>query len=372
MNIYSLNLSNQKDLRMFIRFPFDLYKDCPQWVPPLLNDARNAFDPEKHPFFKHGELKLFLAEKKGRVIGRIAVMDNRHYNEYLSESTAFFGFYDVIDDAEISGALFDSAFEWARNRGLTKIIGPRGLISTENTGVLVEGFEHRAAVGLAYNYSYYDKLVMGSGFSKKSDSFSGYATADQMMPERLIKIAERIKERRGFKVVHFQDMNDKDAWIPQVLKVLTRSFEVHPGYCPPTQDELQIAADNLLAIADPRLIKLVRKEEQVIGFIFAYHDITAGLQRAKGRLWPIGWLHLLAERRRTKWVNINGVGVLPEYQGMGVNAILYTEIKKSVDQFDFDHVDVVQVGEDNFQSRSDMENMGIHWYKNHRTYERAL
>jgi len=372
IEITPVGLAARKEVKKFVFFPFQLYKDCPQWVPPLFQDALNGFDPDKHPFFKHGELQLFLAEKDGKIAGRIAVMDNRHYNDYLNESTAFFGFYDVIDDSEVSAALFKAAFDWARERGLNKIIGPRGLVSTENTGVLVKGFEHRAAMGLSYNYPYYDRLVKEAGFTKASDLYSGYAPADQIMPERLIRIAEKIKDRRGFEVIHFQNMDDADFWIPQVLNVLKRAFEIHPGYCPPTDEELRIAADNLLAIADPRLIKLIQKDNEVIGFIFAYHDVTAGLQRAKGRIWPIGWLHLLLERKRTKWVNINGVGVLPEYQGMGVNAILYTEAKKSVDQFDFEHVDVVQVGEDNFQSRSDMETMGIQWYKSHRAYEREL
>lgn len=372
IQIRPISHQDKKEVRKFIQFPFQLYQGSPYWVPPLFKGAVNDFHTGKHPFFQHGELRLFLAERDGRTVGRVAAMENRHYNEYLGETTAFFGFYDVIEDREVSNALFEAVFAWARERGLTKMIGPRGLVSTENTGVLVDGFENRAAMGLSYNYPYYDQLVTEAGFIKKSDLLSGYAPADQIMPERLTRIAERIKDRRGFEVVHFQDMKEADFWIPQVLDVLKRAFEIHPGYCPPTQGELKIAADNLLAIADPRLIKLIRKDDLVIGFIFAYHDVTAGLQRAKGRIWPLGWLHLLAERRRTKWVNINGVGVLPEYQGMGVNAILYTEIKKSVDQFDFEHVDVVQVGEDNFQSRSDMETMGIRWYKSHRSYQRDL
>jgi hypothetical protein len=372
VKIIPVDLTDRKAVKEFIHFPFDLYKDCHQWVPPLVQDAINGFNPGKHPFFQIGELQLFLAKKDGRVVGRIAVLDNRHYNDYLGESTAFFGFYDVIDNSEVSAALFNSTFEWSHRRGLDKIIGPRGLVSTDNTGILVEGFEHRSAMGLSYNYPYYDRLVQESGFAKVTDHLSGYATADQIMPERLIRIAERIKEKRGFEVIHFNNMDEREIWIPQVFDVLKRSFEIHPGYCPPTQEELNIAADNLLAIADPRLIKLIQKDGKVIGFIFAYHDVTAGLQRARGRIWPLGWLQLLLERKRTNWVNINGVGVLPEFQGMGVNAILYTEIKKSIDEFNFEHVDVVQVGEDNFESRSDMETMGIQWYKSHRAYEREL
>jgi hypothetical protein len=372
IQIRPLDIRNKAETRKFVGFPFRLYQDCPQWVPPLLNDAYNNLNPRKHPFYDHSELQLFLAEQAGQVAGRLAVMENRRFNEHLGQKTAFFGLYDVIEDPEVSLALFDSAFNWARARGLNKIIGPRGLGTTDNSGILVEGFEHRAAMFLPYNYAYYDEFIQASGFTKTTDHLSGYARGDQEMPERLLGIAGRIKERRGFEVIHFQNMKERKYWIPKVWDVFIEAFRVHEGYYPPTREEMESRADDLIKIADPRLIKLIQKDGKLIGFIFAYHDVTEGIQKIGGRLWPLGWLRLLLERKRTKWVNINGVGVLPEYQGMGVNAILYTEIRKSVMDFGFEHVDVVQVGEDNYQSRSDMENMGIRWYKSHRAYERDL
>jgi hypothetical protein len=238
--------------------------------------------------------------------------------------------------------------------------------------VLVDGFEHRAAMWLPYNYPYYDEFIKSAGFQKDTEHLSGYARGDHPMPDRLLRIANRIKERKGFEIIHFQSMKDRKYWIPRVWKVLLEAFGVFGNYYPPSREEMDTIANDLISIADPRLIKLIQKEGELIGFIFAYHDVTAAIQKIRGRLFPLGWLHLLLERKRTKWVNINGVGVLPAYQGMGVNAILYTEIQKSVQQFGFEHVDIVQVGEDNFNSRSDMENMGIEWYKSHRSYSRDL
>ena len=370
--ISSIDLSNREEVNKFITFPFQLYQDCPQWVPPLLTDTRTDFNPQKHPYYQHSRLQLFLAIQAGKVVGRLAAMDNRRFNEYLGKKTAFFGFYDVIEDLEVSQALFQSAFDWSRDRGLDKMVGPRALNSTDNCGILVKGFEHRAAMWLPYNYPYYDPFIQEAGFSKDTDHFSGYARGDEKMPDRLIRIASRIKERRDFEVVHFQSMKEKKHWIPKVWEVLLESFGDFPDFYPPSQDEKDALANTLTSIADPRLIKLIQKDGKLIGFIFAYHDVTAGIQKIRGRLWPLGWLQLLLERKRTKWVNINGVGVLPEYQGMGANAILYTEIKKSVEQFGFEHIEVIQISEDNFQSRSDMENMGIQWYKSHRGYQREL
>jgi GNAT superfamily N-acetyltransferase len=371
-NILRVDLTNRKQLKQFIHFPFHLYQNCPQWVPPLVKDAYYDFNPEKGLFFQHSQAQLFLAEDNGKTTGRLAVMDNRRFNDFRGDTMAFFGFFDVVEDLPTSQALFQAAFKWARSQGLTRMIGPRGLMSSDNSGVLVEGFQHRAAMGLPYNYPYYDSFIKEAGFEKDTDILSGYARGDEQLPERLSRIAERIQQRRGFEVIHFRSMKDRKTWIPRVWEVLLEAFEDSHNYCPPTQAEMDSIANSIISIADPRLIKLIQKDGRLIGFIFAYHDITAGIQKARGRIWPIGWLYLLLERKRTKWVNINGAGVLPAYQGMGVNAILYTEIKKSIEEFGFEHIDVVQVDEANFQSRSDMETMGIRWYKSHRSYKRDL
>ncbi len=372
IKIIPVDLTNRRGKKDFISFPFTLYQDCPQWVPPLLGDAYYDLNPRKHPVHKHAEVQLFLAEKNGLIAGRIAAINNQRYNQHLGQKTAFFGFYDVVEDLEVSQALFESAFAWARERDLDRMVGPRGLNTTDNGGVLVDGYQHRAAMWLPYNYPYYDGFIKEAGFSKVVDHLSGYAPGKEPMPERLVRIAERIKERRGFEVVHFQTMRERKYWIPRVWEVLLEAFSGVEEYYPPTQEEMDRTASDLISIADPRLIKLIQKDGKLIGFIFAYHDVTRAIQKIKGRLWPFGWLELLRERKKTDWVNINGVGVLPDYQGMGVNAILYTEIKKSVEQFGFEHIDVVQVSEENFKSRSDMENMGIRWYKSHREYQRTL
>jgi hypothetical protein len=372
VRIFPVDFSNRKRVRDFIKFPFKLYKNSPEWVPPLLSSAYGDLNPDKHPFFQHSDAQLFLVEDGAQVLGRIAVMNNKRYNNYLNSKTAFFGFFDVVDNSQASSALFQEAFSWSLSQGLNRIIGPRGLIGSDSSGVLVDGFEFRAAMGLPYNFPYYDRLIQESGFRKHTDHLSGYARGDHQLPERLHRIARKIQNRRGFNVVHFHTKEEMKTWVPRVRDVHRSAFEGSHTFYPPTEAEMDSIANTIISIADPRLIKLILKEDQLIGFIFAYHDITAGIQKARGRLLPLGWLHLLLERRRTKWVNINGVGVLPAYQGMGVNAILYTEIKKAVEELDFDHIEVVQVNEINFESRSDMETMGVKWYKSHRSYQRDL
>ncbi len=368
LHISRIDITNKNELKKFIEFPFQLYKNSPYWVPPLITDAYNTFNPEVHPFFQHSTAELFIAEDNGSTVGRIAVMENRRFNEYSGENTAFFGFFDVVDNEEAVEVLFDAAINWSRSHKLNRIIGPRGMIGSDSSGVLVEGFNNRAAMGVPFNYPYYDDLIQSAGFKKHTDHLSGYLPGDHILPEKLFRIADRIKERRGFWVKTFTSKDEMRSWVPMVKSVHREAFEGSHTFYPPTEDEMAEIANTIISIADPRLIKLIMKDDKLIGFIFAYHDITAGIQKAKGRLWPFGWFHLLRERNRTEWVNINGVGVLPAYQGMGANAILYTEIDKSVKEFGFKHVDIVMVNAVNFESRSDMETMGVQWYKRHRSY----
>jgi len=372
MQIRRLNLDDPRDVRRWVEFPFQLYRNCPQWVPPLTGEARKVLDRRTHPFYQHSTADFFVVESGGVVLGRIAVMDNRSYNTYRSVKTAFFGFFEVVEDLDAAEKLLAAACEWAHGRGLDTLVGPRGLIGTDGGGVLVEGFEHRPALGIPYNYTYYDAFLEAAALEKDIDHLSGYLPISHQVPERIYAIAEKVKTRRGLWVKTFTSKAEMRQWVPRVAQVHAQSFVETHTYYPPTEAEMAIIAETLIDITDPRLIKLVMKREDVVGFIFAYHDISAAMQKTGGRLWPFGWYILLQERKRTKWVNVNGVGLLPAYQGLGGNALLYTELEKSVRAFDFEHIEVVQINEKNLVSRADMEAIGVQWYKRHRSYKRVL
>ena len=164
-----LDTNNSNDVDKFVDFPFELYKGNKLWVPPLVSSAKKVLSNERHPYYEHSIADFFIVENDNQTLGRIAVMENRNYNNYRKSKTAFFGFLDVIKDPRVSELLFSAAFEWAQARGLDSIIGPRGLNGTEAAGTLVEGFEHRPAMNIPYNFRYYDELIKNSGFSKDTD-----------------------------------------------------------------------------------------------------------------------------------------------------------------------------------------------------------
>lgn len=372
MHVRPLDPANKGDVKRWVKFPFDLYRSSKQWIPRMLDGEKAALDPQRHPFYQHSSAVFLVAESEGQVLGRVALINNRRYNQHHASQTGFFGFFEVVDDLQVARSLLEAVERWAQDRGFNLLLGPRGLIGSEADGILVEGFEHRPALNVPWNFPYYDRFLKDSGFEKDRDSLSGYISTAEVLPERIQRIAELVRRRRGFEIISFSTRAELRAMAPQVASVHQQAFNSGYGYVPLSPEEYAWATADLIAIADPRLIKLVMKDEQIVGFIFAYADIGDGLKRAGGRLFPFGWLHILHARRSTDWVNVNGIGILPEYQGLGVNAMLYAEVAQSILEFDFQHVDTVLIGEENFNSYSDQLSIGVALYKRHRQYRKSI
>jgi hypothetical protein len=372
MRIRQIDTRHARDVRQFIDFPFELYRNSDEWVPPLISDMKLALNREKYPFYRHSNADFFIAEEGDETLGRIAAIENRRYNRYHGSKTAFFYFFETVDDIAVARALFDAAFDWARARDLNVMIGPRGLLRGDGHGLLVEGFEHRPALGIPYNPPYYADFLHAVGFDKEIDFLSAHLSGDLGLPQRFYEVADKVKARRGFWVKSFTSKRALRRWVPEVQRVNNESFCDVWGYYPIDEAEANAVADRFLAAADPRLIKLVMKGDEVVGFVIGYPDISAGIQRANGRFYPFGWLHLLTALRRTKWINFNGAGILPQHQGAGASAVLYAELARTVLDFGFEHADLVQVAENNIESRGEVQGVGGEWYKRHRIYRRPL
>ena len=372
MRLRALDTKQRPQVERFVRFPFELYADCPQWVPPLLSEARKPLMRDQHPFYAHSDAAFFLVESGQDVLGRIAVLEHQRFNRIRGKKLAFFYLFDCIEDTQASGMLFDAAFSWARDRGLKGIIGPKGFLQADSQGLLVEGFEHRPAVNIAYNYAYYDALAKAAGLCKETDYYSGLITRNEGLPQRFLDVADRVLERRNFRVKSFESKDEMRAWMPRIGHIYNTAFMEHWEFCPVTEQELEVIADRLLAIARPELIKLVLKDDKVAGFVFAFPDISDGLQKARGRLFPFGWWHIMRAFRTTKHIDFNGVGVLPAFQGSGANAVLYAELTRTLLQGEYTTGEAVQVEERNVKSLGDMKALGINWHKVHRIYRGLL
>lgn len=372
MKIIKVDKNKKADAQAFTKFPFDLYKNNPYWVPPMVGDMKLALNHRKHPFYQHSQADFFLAKEGKQVVGRIAAIDNQRYQEFSHEKTGFFYYFEVVEDIQIARELLSTVFDWSQKRGLDKLMGPKGLAQGDGLGMLVEGYEYQPAIGIPYNPEYYNRFMIDSGFEKEIDYRSGYLTTDYQIPERILQLAERVKERRGFRVKQFEDKKEFTEWIPKIREVYNQAFVKVPGFVPITEDEVQLIADRILSIAHPKLIKLIFKDEELIGFLFSYHNISAGIVKAKGRLFPLGWLHLMRDFKRTRWVDFNGIGLLPDHQGVGATAVLYSELEKSVRAFPFEFANIVQIAENNLKSFTEADNLGVKWHIRHRIYKKIL
>lgn len=368
MKVRLINTARRNDLNKFIRFPFDLYRDNPHWVPPLMREIRQQLDKTRNPFFEHSEADFFLAEENGQVLGRIAAIYNSRYNLSLSVKVGFFYYLESINSLEVTQALFEAVIDWCRQRDLSQLYGPKGMLQGDGIGILVEGFDYMPAMGIPYNFPYYDQHLKEIGFRKSSDYYSGYLKSTDKVPERIIQIAEKVKKRRGFWVRKFTTKEELLAVAPEIREVYNASFSGGEGFSPITEEEMQSIAQRLLSIADPRLIKLIYKEDKMIGFLFAYPNIGGGIRKAKGRFWPFGWYHLWQSSKNTRFLDMNGIGLLPGHQGVGATAVLYQVMEKTFREFDFEHVETVQVREDNRESLAENAALNVNWYKTHRVY----
>jgi hypothetical protein len=373
IRIVRLDPVDRKQVRDFLGLPFSIYKDVPQWVPPLQAEERLRLDPKRFPFYKHSHAAFFLAYEGTRPLGRLAVLDNRRYNEFNNERTAFFYLFECADDPTAAQAMIAAGCEWARRRGLTKILGPKGFTPMDGFGLLVQGFQHRPAFGLPYNPRYYAALIEGCGFEPQREAVSGYLGTKVRFPQRIHDLAKRIKQRRGLRIARFEKRSDLRALVPKLKDLYNDALRGTAGNAPVSDEEAKALASQMLWFADPKLIKIVMKDQEPVGFLLAYPDISAALQKTRGRLLPLGWLAILRELKRTDRLDINGAGLVPEYRGSGGMAILYSEMFKSVAESGrFRHAEVVQIGMENEAMRRDLENFGIDFHKLHRTYSLTL
>ncbi len=372
--VSQVDTRNRAQVRRFVDFHYRLYAGQPNWVPPFRSDIFRMLNKEKHPFYEHSEADFFLAERDGEVVGRIAALENRRFNAYHGTRQAAFYLFDCIEEQEVAAALFGRVFEWARERGLDAVVGPKGFSAFDGYGIQVEGFEHRQMMNMMnYNFPYYARLVEELGFEKEVDFVSCYLSAKKFhLDPRIYRIAERARKRSGLEVRQFNTRKELRKWANRIGQTYNDTFVHNWEYYPLTEREIKFLVDTLMLVANPKLLKIITRGEDVVGFLFGFPDVSAAMQRANGHLYPWNIVDLLLEMRRTKWVSLNGAGILPRFQGRGGNALLYVEMEKTVREFGFAHADLTQVAETAVQMRRDLVNVGGREYKNHRVYRKTL
>ena len=371
MQLKKFEPTQKKFQKAFIEFPFKLYKNTPQWVPPLRMDQKDIFSIEKHAFYKHGEACfLMIVDDKKEVIGRMSVMVNNRYNDHFQSKAAFFYLFECVNDYSVAEKLFQAAIDWAKSKGLKSLIGPKGFTVFDGFGTLVKGFEFQAAFGQIYNPPYYQKFIERIGFIKIWDTHSGYLPSNIKFNEKIFRAAEIIKRKKGFHVKNFKTKSELQDSVNEIQMLYNASLADDARNMPISGDEMKTMVNQLLKFANPNLIKLIYKDEKPAGFLLAFPDISNALKRTKGHLLPFGWISIVNELKKTPCVDLSAIGILPEFQGLGATSLLYAEAYKSITSNPYlKYGEFLQLRDNNPKMLLEWEAMGVEMRKLHRLYK---
>ncbi len=364
------------DLRRFISLPYRLYRNDPLWAPPLRRDVRSLLSPRKNPFFQHAESEYFLAWKGGRVAGRIAATVNRLHNEFHGDRVGFFGFFETERDPAVSGALFRAAGEWLRARGLDTMRGPASFSTNDECGLLVDGFDTPPVIMMPHNPPWYGELIEQAGFRKARDLlvYQG-GSLDRVVPtpERLTRGVELIRKRMGLTLRPLREAEFARE-VERIKGMYNRSWERNWGFVPLTGAEIDHLAAQFRPVVVPDLAPFLEKDGEPVGFALALPDLNVPLRRNRnGRFLP-GAARLLFDLRtgRIKRMRILLLGLLPEYRGKGLDALLYHWLWERGNQRGITWAEAGWILEDNTAMNAGLVKIGFTVYKTYRLYDRAL
>jgi hypothetical protein len=363
---------SHSDLRAFLRLPFRLHLDHSLWVPPLMRDERDLFVRHKNPALNYCDLTLALARREERLCGRIAGIINHRYNRQRQERTARFGWFECQDDYEAAMGLLNFVCDWAKKKGMTRIVGPMGFTDQDPEGLLIEGFDHEPTISTYANYPYMNQLVESCGFTKEVDYVVYKVLLSRSLVERYQRISSRILDRGEFRLIEFKNRRQLKPYLVPIITMMNDTFADLYGYVPLDADEIDLLARRFQPLLDPRFVKFVMKGSRGAGFLVAMPNLDAGLRKAKGKLWPFGFVHILRVARRTRQLDLLVGGARSEDRGRGMDAIGMAAMLNSAAAGGFEIMDSHLELETNTRVRAEMEKLGGKVCKRYRIYGKSL
>ena len=329
-------VTSKKDMRTFVRFNYELYKDCPYAVPNFLSDTLETLDACSNPAFRFCEAAFFLARREGHIVGRVAAIINRRANERWNKQEVRFGWIDFIDDLDVSRVLLDAVEQWGRERGMNRMVGPLGFTDLDPEGMLTEGFDQLSTLYTIYNYPYYPQHLAKLGFEREI----GWVEHKVFIPKgeheannaKYFRVAQIAQQRYGFRLRHFRSKKEirKGGYIQKVLGVINRAYANLYGYSELDEQQMQWYADRFLPMLDRRFLSVVENSEgEIIGAGLCMPSLSRAVQKAKAKFFPFGWWHIAYElwlKPRHQIIDMLLVGVLPEYQDKGANALFFADM----------------------------------------------
>lgn len=369
-------VAKRKEKLEFIRLPWKLYAGDANWTPPLEMDRMRLIDTERNPFYKHARLKLWIAERGGRAVGRIGAIINDSHNRVHNDKVGFFGFFESINDQDVANTLFNAAAEWLRSQGMTDLRGPVSPSTNDEVGLLVEGNDLPAAAMMPYNPSYYASLIENAGFRKERDLFAWRISYPECLTDKVTRVTAMVKQR-GNVTVRSLRMKDFAHEVDAIKRIYNEAWQPNWGFVPMTDEEMNLLAYELKQVIDPDLVLFAERDGEAIGFALALPDINQAFRAGKSiptgpTNLPTAIMNLMTKKKAIDTVRVIILGVEPKHQGKGVDALLYRELMERAVAKGMSVGEASWVLEDNVMMSRAAELMNGEPYKRYRVYDRAI
>ena len=369
-------IHTKKELKQFIQFANDLYADCPYYCPPLFFDEMNCFDAEKNPALEVCEYQLWMAYREGKPVGRIAGIINKRANEKWGFKHVRFGWFDFIDDPEVSKALLDTVAVWGKERGMDALNGPVGFTDFDHEGLLLEGFDYPAVMASLYNYPYYVKHVEAYGLTKEADWIELQVFPPKQTPERIERLAEMVKQRYHVRIVKVKNSRElvKRFGI-EYMDVIDAAYQKLYNFQPMTDKQKNYYKDMYFQFLNFDFVTLVVNEkEELVGVGLGMPDIAPALRKSGGKLFPFGWYHLIKALKAKQMDRFSFllIAVRPDYQDKGINALFLQDQIPIINQYGIKTLETTSMLETNTKVLSFFMQFDHKQHKRHRAYIKPL
>jgi GNAT superfamily N-acetyltransferase len=364
---------SRSELKRFIKLPFAIHRDHERWVPPLIWERKQFLDREKNPYFEHAEAEYFLAWRDGEPVGRITAMVDRQFNEFHDWKWGTFGFFEVYDDAEATAALIDAADAWVRDRGMDRLVGPMDFTMNDEVGILIEGFDLRPMLKQPWHPPYYQRLIEGRGLTKAQDLLMwNLEVSDRSSVLPVIdELASKVGPEHGVTIRHM-DKKDLENEVRRFVEVYNAAWQRNWGFVPISESEMRHTAKDMKLILDEDWTWVAEKDGETVGVALTIPDFNQAIEKANGRILPLGWLKMLRQKPKIDRVRVGFLGVKPEYQHTGVAAAFYVEHFEMATKKPQDGGEMGWILESNEAMNRGMEAMGGRVVKKYRLYERVF
>lgn len=322
-------ISSKKELKKFVLFSFELFKDNPYWIPPIIADELETFDKEKNPAFSSAEAHFYLAYKDNKIAGKIAVIINWDEVNLLGKKKVRFGWFDVIDDIEVTKALLEKAYELGRKHNMDHVEGPMGFSNLDKVGVLTEGFNELGTMISWYSMPYYAAHFEKLGLTTEKEYIESDFTMDAINPEPFQRASKMVKERYGLKVMNFTKSEQVMPYVDQMFDLFNETYSKLQSFVAINEETKSYFKKKYISFINPEYIKFIMNaDNKMIAFTIVMPSFEKALQKAKGKLFPFGFIHLLRAKKNADEVVFYLIGVHPEYQNKGVTAVIFDEYYK--------------------------------------------